>query len=220
MSSDVTVRGRVLRGAATAAIRHVALYTDLSLLRPLVPARPAAAADAEAAGAAIRSEASRVGYEDGFAAGQAAGLEASRAATAASLAQLESSNHALETAAAGLAARQAGVVADVEQHVVRMAVEIAEAILGRELKTFDAPARDALARALKLAPAQADVVARVHPGDAAALNDVSEFSIDRTVTVVADDTVEPGGCVVDAGPCRIDAQVAPALARVREVLGV
>ena len=39
-----------------------------------------------------------------------------------------------------------------------------------------------------------------------------------TITVVADPTVERGGCVMTAGPTRIDAQIQPALDRVRQIL--
>jgi flagellar biosynthesis/type III secretory pathway protein FliH len=40
----------------------------------------------------------------------------------------------------------------------------------------------------------------------------------RPIELVADATVSPGGCVVDAGSCTIDGSVDAALARVREVL--
>ena len=42
--------------------------------------------------------------------------------------------------------------------------------------------------------------------------------VDANVKVVSDPSVEIGGCVVDAGPCRIDAQVGPALRRARELI--
>jgi flagellar biosynthesis/type III secretory pathway protein FliH len=38
------------------------------------------------------------------------------------------------------------------------------------------------------------------------------------VHVVADPSVEPAGCVVECDATRVDAQLSPALARVREVL--
>lgn len=216
MSSNATVRSRVLRGAAAAGIPGAALDADLALLRPLTHL---SAADAEAAAEAIRAEAGRVGYEDGFAAGQAAGMAAGSAQTAAAVARLESALNAAETAAVALAQREAAGVAEVEQHIATMALAIAEAILGRELSAVDAPARSALVRALQLAPKRVDVVARVHPEDADSIGDISTLAADRAVTVIADPAVERGGCVVAAGPCSIDAQIGPALQRVREVLG-
>ena len=219
MSSESGVRTRVLRGPAAAGIRGVALDADLSLLRPLMAMTPAAAADAEAATQSIRAEASRVGYEDGFTAGQAAGMAEGQALTTAALSRLETALQAVELAAADLAVRQAAVVADVETHVATMAVQIAEAILGRELAALDAPAYDALVRALQLAPKGVDVLARVNPADAGALGDISSLTADRAVTIIPDGAVERGGCIVEAGACRIDAQITPALQRVREALG-
>ena len=219
MSSSATVRTTVLRGAAAARIPGVALDADLSLLRPLTPRMPATAADAEAAAAQIRAEASRVGYEDGFTAGQTAGHQAATAQTAETMARLESAIAAVTAATEGLATRQASAIADVEQHIATLAVSIAEAILGRELAAADAPARDALVHALRLAPKRVDVIAHVNPVDEATLGDVAGLAADRSITVVADPSIEPGGCVVQAGPCSIDAQITPALQRVREALG-
>lgn len=218
MSSEVAVqRTRVLRGAAAAKIRGASLDADLSLLRPIMPLTQTAA-DVEDATRALREEASRVGYEDGYAAGRTRALADAREQLDAIAATAQSVLGALEEAAAALAARQASPVADVEHTVSTMAVQIAEAILGRELRATDTPARDAVQRALQLAPERADAAVRLHPDDLAALSDIAELAPDRAVTLVADPTVERGGCVLDVGPCRIDAQIAPALRRVREVL--
>ena len=40
----------------------------------------------------------------------------------------------------------------------------------------------------------------------------------RPVEIVADHGIERGGCVLEVGACSVDAQITPALARVREVL--
>ena len=218
MSSEIAVqRTRVLRGAAAAKIRGAALDADLSLLRPIMPMAQTAA-DVEEATRAMREEASRVGYEDGYTAGRTRAMADAREQLDAIGATAETVLRSLDAAAADLAARQAGVVADVEQTIAAMAVQIAEAILDRELRACDAPARDAVRRALQMAPERADAVARVHPDDLASLGDLTTLTADRTVSVVADPTIERGGCILDVGPCRIDAQIGPALRRVREVL--
>lgn len=218
MSSEIAVqRTRVLRGAAAAKIRGAALDADLSLLRPIQPMAQTAA-EAEEASRAMREEASRVGYEDGYAAGRTRALTDAKEQLEDAAATTKSVLDALDAAAADLAVRQAGVVADVEQAITAMAVQIAEAILDRELRACDAPARDAVRRALKMAPERAAAVARLHPDDLATLGDLTAVAADRTVTIVADPTVERGGCILDVGPCRIDAQMGPALRRVREVL--
>lgn len=221
MSSEAVLpRTRVLRGAAAAAIRGVSMDADLSLLRPFNAGVVTTAEEAEEAARVLRQEASRVGYEDGYAAGSAAAADEMRAQAAAAAARLDAAVAALELAATQLARHQQVVVADMEQRTTDVAVEIAEAILRREIASCDAPVRDAIARALQLAPPRVDAIARVHPDDAAALTELGEGQIagDRTVSVIADGSVEPGGCVLEVGPCRIDAQIAPALQRVREVL--
>lgn len=220
MSSESLVRTRVLRGPVVAGLRGVALDADLSLLRPLTAMTSAASADAAAAADAVRAEASRVGYEDGFTAGQAAGVAEGQALTAAALSRLETALQAVESAAAELGIRQAGAVADVERSVATLAVQIAEAILGRELAAMDAPGYDAVARALQLAPKGVDVLARMNPLDAEAIGDLGSLTAERAVTIIPDGAVERGGCIVEAGACRIDAQITPALQRVREALGL
>lgn len=219
MSTDTAVpRTRVLRGAAAAAIRGVAMGADLSLLRPLTGGVLASAEQAEEAARAVRHEASRVGYEDGYAAGLAAAADAARAAEAAAIQRVDTAVATLAAAAAELTARQTIVVADVEQRVAEVATQIAAAILQRELAACDSPVLDAVTRALRLAPPRVDAVARLHPEDAAAVAALATVAHDRDVTVIPDASVERGGCVLDVGPCRIDAQITPALERVREVL--
>ena len=220
MSSEATItRTRVLRGAAAAAIVSTPLTADLGLLRP-APRGGAATAEAlDAAHREAKEAAARVGYEDGFAAGVTAGTEQGAARAAELETALLSALGSLESAAAGLSQRQAATIMDVERQVATLAVEIAAAVIGRELATVDSGGVDAIARALRLAPERADAVARLHPEDAAVVGVLPVAAGDRGVTVVADPSVERGGCLLDVGPCRIDAQISSALDRVREVLG-
>src|SRR6478736_1672650 len=52
----------------------------------------------------------------------------------------------------------------------------------------------------------------------ATLPDPSDLHPGGSVTLVADESVERGGCIVEAGERHIDAQLGPALDRVRSVL--
>jgi flagellar assembly protein FliH len=97
-------------------------------------------------------------------------------------------------------------------------VEIAEGLLGHELRHADARGRDAIARALALAPEAGLVVARLHPDDLAGLPEPENLFPGRDVRVVADSTLNPGDAIVDVGACRVDARLGEALERVREVL--
>jgi flagellar assembly protein FliH len=59
---------------------------------------------------------------------------------------------------------------------------------------------------------------RVHPDDVVAIGDVEALAPSRSIVLLADPSVDRGGCVVDAGPCEIVAMIGAALERVREVL--
>jgi flagellar assembly protein FliH len=215
MSSEATiVRTRVLRGAAAAAIRGSAtLDADLMLTRRPTAASPGVG-ETESARLA-REEAARVGYEDGFQAGLAAAAQEAQARNAQAGTALNAALTALDSAAAQLATRQAAGVADVEQRVTALALQIAEAVIGREVPTTG---RDAIVRALQLAPEGSPAVVRLNPADLDTVGELARIT-DREISLVPDPAVEQGGCILEAGPCRIDAQVGPALDRVREVLG-
>lgn len=165
------------------------------------------------------------GYSDGYAEGYQTGLaQASRDVEAAAIehrraaVRLEQLAGVLQQAAADLASRDALALASIEADVLALARALAEEIVGHELRATDAPVLDALARAARLAPDRGAPVVRVHPGDAA----VAEAAVagdpgrwNGSVQIVADAGVEPGGCVVDVGACRIDAQIGPAIERLR-----
>ncbi len=172
-------------------------------------------------GAAIRHDA---GYEAGYAAGlQAAEIEiaAAIAAHEHSTERLVSLSTALERATIDLASRDHVALAEIEGAVVELAVELAEAIVGRELSTTGQPVVDALARVVEFVPDRGVPTVRVNPADAEAAREAVAADVVRwtdAVQVVPDERVEPGGCVVDIGACRIDGQIRPALDRMRSVL--
>lgn len=130
--------------------------------------------------------------------------------------------HAVREALAALDARDEAAFADVERTVAAMAVEIAEVLVGRHLEVADLPALDAVHRAFALAPRQSAAIVRLNPADAARLPEGGAELVDGlpggTVTIVADPTIERHGCIVEAGNRTIDAQLGPALDRLREVL--
>ena len=201
-------RGRVLRG--------------LSFERgssPLEAELPGGPADVDPVVAAAEE---RRGYDAGYRAGMAEGLAAGRAAaaadSAASVARLEAAGRALADAAAELHRRQALELAGLEDALARAAVDLASAIIGRELEVAASPGADALARALALVPAGCAAVARLHPSDAASLGEAPFRPATGALTVIPDPAIEPGGCVLEVGDSRIDAQLGPALDRVRAAL--
>jgi flagellar assembly protein FliH len=244
-SSDLATAGRrettVVRGGDLGQLRPARLDADLRDTG-FVTARgadprlfdPSLVRVVAEAAAIAEDEARTAGWEAGYRAGSEAGQRAAQEAAAVALQsrqereladrqdwrqRVAASLEALAVAAAGLEQREAVVAEEVERHAVDLAVDLAEALVGHHLRVGDCGARDALARALSLAPEGAAATVRLHPDDAAALVAETLPATGRSLTLVADPTVEVGGCVVDCGPRRIDAQTGPALRRVREVLG-
>jgi flagellar assembly protein FliH len=105
-----------------------------------------------------------------------------------------------------------------ERAVPQFAFEVLEELFGRESVLAADPGRDAIARALALDEGMVPAIARLSPGDAAAIGDLADLSPSRQLTVVADPSVEPGGAVVEVGSTTIDSQLAQALQRVRAVV--
>jgi flagellar assembly protein FliH len=194
------LRGDAGRGATTETF-------DLHL--PDLKGRPTApAVDPFAAARAV-------GYEEGFAAGLADAAAGDEAAITARISRL---SDALITAAATARSHRAEAVALAEQEAVELAFELAETLLGRELSLSPSLSLDAVKRAVALVPKGEDLVVRLHPGDVITVEELQALVADASVKVVHDPVVEVGGCVVEAGPCHIDAQVGPALERARALI--
>jgi flagellar assembly protein FliH len=194
---------RIIRGHSFRSGRSP---LEIELPAPAVPVDPLVA----------RAQAQQ-GYDDGYRAGLAEGLAAGRAAAAAESAEAVSRAqalfHSLVEAAGDLRRRQALELKSLEDTLARTAFDLASAVVGRELQLSSSPGADALARALALVPAGCVATARLHPGDVAVLGEVSEL-----VAVIADPAIEPGGCILEVGDSRIDAQLGSALDRVRSAL--
>ena len=212
-SSPARTGPRVLRDAGRVERPSGLLALDLAPagLSRLDPARLEAAVD----------EGRAAGFDAGFRAGHLAGLEAARAeaerATADHRARLAGVLSAADAAVAEALADVGEAMDAGARATVDAAFAIAEAIVGRELATATDPGRDAVARALALAPEGVEVSLRLHPQDAAALVD-DELLDGRAITLVADPAVRPGDCVGAAGWTAIDARIEAALDRVRSVL--
>jgi flagellar assembly protein FliH len=210
-SSDTRPRVRVLRdseeGASAAA--------DLGIVR-------SAAARALVVDPALVTEALEDGYRAGYDRGFAAGLEDAASAIDARerdrAVNLTTVVDRLATASEELAGRHSAIIASFEGRLVEYAVEIAQALVARELESIDDRGRDAIRRALQLAPPTGPVVARLHPDDVATLGDPSTIVAGRALTVVADPSLHPGDAVVDVGAAHVDGRIGAALARIREAL--
>lgn len=243
-SSDLSLRAgpatSVMRGSELGQLRPARLDADLRdtafvTLRGADPRLfdPSLELVVAQAAAIAEEEARTAGWQAGYEAGSAAALRSAEQALAVEqqarhereLAdrrrwheQVAASLATLAAAAAALQEREALEVDEIERQATALAVDLAEALVGHHLRVGDCTARDAIARALRLAPDDAVATVRLHPDDAAALAGEAAPAAGRPLTVVADSTVEPGGCVVDCGDRRIDAQTGPALRRLHEAL--
>jgi len=210
-SSSKPARSRVMRGAATLDMRRAPFEVDLTTSSPLAGVDRAKVDEAVAEGY-------RAGFESGHGEGYQAGLAAARrdveAQAEAELGALRLAAEALATAVTQACEAQTIAFHDLEDEVTAAAFAIAEAVLDRELAVAAKPGRDAVARALALAPT-GDAVARLHPDDIAT---VGSLEAGREVRLVVDPSVERGGAIVEVGACTIDAQLGSAMARVRKAL--
>lgn len=192
--------------------------------------RPAQLADGRPARDDERRRAA--GYAAGWAAGSRAAAEiaveqerlraeANARAEAGRDAAVAEALAALEHVTAAVAARLAPARAEVAVAVHRGAVELAEAVLARELRPGPESARDLLGRALAL-PADAGLhTIRVSPADlehVTAVLDAREASLPPGVEVVADPALMPGDVVGEHALLTLDGQIRGAVQRARHVL--
>jgi len=159
-------------------------------------------------------------YEEGIAEGIKRERESQEARRREKRLSLEG---ALSEAVQSLSRSQGEGLAIIRDEVVSFALELAEAVIGRELELASGPVRDALRRALQLAPPGVVLTVHVNPVDSSLLDQKFLSELEASVpgsslSLSEDPTVEPGGCVVESGACRIDAQIGPALQRAREAL--
>jgi flagellar assembly protein FliH len=125
---------------------------------------------------------------------------------------------ALTQAADRLQAADAITLEELNERATAFALDIARDLIGHHLAAAADPGAEAIGRAIALAPDRGDLVVRLHPADIDALGDIDGLVPGREVTIVADAGVQPGGCLLEVGACRIDAQIGPALERVRRLL--
>lgn len=203
--SETTHRRRILRRAEGAVAPSAAFLVDV----------PSGVRDPSGNGLKeMVEQARREGYEDGY---RAATAEMAAAEASGRSAQLRRMADALVTAATDVHDSRRQLADEAAADAAQLAYALAEAFLQRELAVQESIV-DAVARALSLIPEEQDVIVRLNPVDVISPEELQSLVPDATVKVLGDPRVEIGGCVVVAGPCRIDTQVGPALERARQVL--
>ena len=227
MSSSPSSESGLVVPASVAATMKVARY-DVDL-RTGVPVPAEFLLEA-------RTAAHAMGYADGWAAGQrGAGAQARenaararderKRAAAERTATLEQVLRTVGSAAAELERRALPVVTEIEEQILRAAVQLAETLVGRELELSREPGVDAIRRVLGLAPVNRPLTVRLCPADHAALvegtSGSDRYEIDgRSVTLLPDPALRSGDAVGDSDATTIDARIGPAMERVRAVVGI
>ena len=206
MSSSPSLRAasRVLRGGDAQLFERASVTTPLSdlvfdepVVAPAVPNDPIA--DAYRAGiAAGRAEAEADFVRE----------EADRRGAA-----LNSLVAALTDAATTVARSREALMDQVISEIGDLVLALVRELVSEELALRDDPARAAIERALRFAPPDIDLVVHLNPGDEIAAWELESLVPGRRIRVVEDDHVEAGGCVLEVGSARIDAQIGPALER-------
>jgi type III secretion protein L len=102
-------------------------------------------------------------------------------------------------------------LASVERDILRLAVKIAEKILGREIKKDRTAIIDIVATALRQARRNEMITIRVNPADLPVIEQ-HEQRLDRVgreqfLDIVSDPRVATGGCVIESESGAIDAQL-------------
>jgi flagellar assembly protein FliH len=215
MSSSTEARGRTAAGPRVGILRGLVAsdtpfvpsgHTALPTTAPVMSTQD------------VRREAEEAGYADGYAAGLADAERATGQQAADFAAAASSALGALQAAAAELRDRQAVGLVQVADQAAALALDIARSVLQREVAASEDPGREAIARAIGLAPDEGPMVVRLHPDDRARLGQIDDLIAARDVTIQTDPSVEPGGCVLQVQATRVDAQLSTALDRVGEVL--
>jgi len=200
--------------------------------RPAAPAATATPFRPAPLSSPRRADDERAGFAAGWAAGARAAAEAAaqaerrreeaaQRAEAERAARLAAAVDLLGRAAEALGARVAEDEARVRAVLQDAAVELAEAVLRRELAAGPGTARDVLARALALPAAPGRRVVAVSPRDHAdlvALLAAGDVALPDGVELAADPALAAGDVRVTDPVGTVDAQVAAALDRARRAL--
>ncbi|HEY2042591.1 MAG TPA: FliH/SctL family protein [Jatrophihabitans sp.] len=184
-----------------------------------------------------RSQAAAVGYAHGWSQGlreareslltqQVEAHEANTRFAALREDSLRSALSAIASAADQVEAAAAPQSVEIEDQILAAAVEIAQALVGRELLQTDEAARAAVARVLSLAPEReevririnADLYAELGTGELPALLEGINATHGRQVILEPDVSLAVGDAIGHCGASTIDARLAAGIQRVRDHL--
>lgn len=177
------------------------------VIRDQSPSRvmPAAIADARAQAQAILDEA-RAEAEALRERARVRGLEQAKAQLAAETVAIEQARQRL--------------VEDARDELQRLALRIAERIVGEAVALDDSHVRRVVAEALDRARKAKQAEVHVHPDDAARLHRITaDAPLGANLLVVPDARIRPGGCIVHTDRGSVDARLEVKLQAFADALG-
>ncbi len=160
------------------------------------------------------------GFEQGLAEGRKKGAEAGRKdafeqhSTALQALQMQWTE-ALQT----FTDSRAGLLAETRLDLLRLALAIAERVVFRTVEIDPTVIEDQMAEAIGLLASRSAVAIRINPGDMEHAQAVLPELVARLhqcehATLVADETLTPGGCMLQAGTTVIDARIETQIDRI------
>lgn len=157
-------------------------------------------------------------YEEAYAAGRAAGMQAAKLETQTAIDELNAQVARLDLTLGSLAQPLLDVDAQVEDQLVALALTIAKQLVRRELKIEPAQVIAIIRETVALLPASArDVRVHLHPEDAAVVRErlaMPGGGSERAWTIVEDPVMTRGGCRVATETALIDARLETRIATV------
>jgi len=178
----------------------------------------------------VRAAAQAEGFAAGYANGRTKAASEVRSELESELTALRQAGAQREAAVSSLLSSLAQALNDLETRLAptydqvadklgTAAFQIVEAIFGRELALSKELALDAVRRACAAAPRSADLILWLNPDDALGLENIDLSAIlGRPVRLLTDPMLRSGDARAESGATRIDARLATALGRVRELL--
>ena len=148
-------------------------------------------------------------------------LEAERRSLEAERAALCRSCSALEAAVARLADLQAQVLAEAEDHLLDLAVDIARKVIAQEIEAGRCDIEPIVREALDRAPPKRECAVHLHPDDLAALQQAGDGRTDLAHLRLTDDpTLGRGECIIETTEGTVEARTADRLRHVRAAMNV
>ena len=117
-------------------------------------------------------------------------------------------NHVAET----LLEKREAILREAEEMIVQLAVSVAKTILHREVQLDPKVIKAVAKESLKLVEGRKRVSIKIHPSDSNELKELEKDILSTTqaikdLDIIEDDSVNPGGCIIETDSGIVDAQL-------------